>query len=188
MSFYQELILTIADKLLIGLIILFIGLWVNRKLEKFKSDLNRLAKEHEVRFSELHKKRAEVIAELFSLLHMAYESVRSLETRIKERHPEAKLELTAKEAKEACEDAILFHHRNRLYLSKELSDLIISSLSTMHVTSSVYPDLHARPISLDIWNEQSERIALVIDRLEQEFRIMLGSEINNEAGIQKKNG
>jgi hypothetical protein len=185
MSFYQQLLLTIADKLVIGLIILIIGLWLNRKLERFKSDLNRLAKEHEVRFSELHKKRAGIIAELFSLLYKADISVRVIEIRTKEKHSEATLEYAAKEAKEACNKALEFYERNKLYLSKELSDLIFRSLSTMHLTSSASPFPETRSGALDIWTEESHRIALIMDRLEQEFRIMLGSEIGDNASFKK---
>jgi hypothetical protein len=36
-------------------------------LERAKSDLQRLFREHEIRFSHLHEKRAEIIAELYQL-------------------------------------------------------------------------------------------------------------------------
>ncbi len=37
----------------------------NSKLKKFEAEINRSLREHEIRFSELHKKRAEVIAQLY---------------------------------------------------------------------------------------------------------------------------
>ena len=37
MTFYEELLLKIIDSLIIGVLILFVGYWLNRGLEKFKS-------------------------------------------------------------------------------------------------------------------------------------------------------
>jgi hypothetical protein len=148
-----------------------------RELEHFKNLLQLAAKEHEVRFSKLHEKRAEIIADLHSLLYEAHISVSVLELRIKNGDDEATLEQAAKFAYEVCRNAYAFFKKNRLYLSKELSDSINRILSTMEITSVSYPYAGTiRTNALNIWNEQSQQISSIMSHLEQEFRIMLGSE------------
>jgi hypothetical protein len=40
MDFVEKLILAVADKAVLGLLILAVGYWLNRKLEQFKSELD----------------------------------------------------------------------------------------------------------------------------------------------------
>jgi len=42
-----------------------------------------------------------------------------------------------------------------------------------------------RTKALDHWKDQSQQIALIMSRLEQEFRIMLGSESEKNTGLEK---
>ena len=46
----------------------FMSTVLTKDIERFKADLHIVAMEHEVRFSKLHEKRAEVLAELYKLL------------------------------------------------------------------------------------------------------------------------
>ncbi len=157
-----------------------------RELEHFKNELQLAAKEHEVRFSKLHEKRAEIITDLHAQLHEAHLSVRVLELRIKDGDNDVTLEQAAKTAYEMCSNALAFFSKNRLYLSKELSDLIHRTLSTMDIASSSYPyagDIRTR--GLELWNQQSQQISLIMSRLEQEFRVMLGSEREKNTALDK---
>ena len=52
--------------------------WANRILEKEKSELARITKEHEIRFSELHLERAQTIKKLYVELDDLYQSMISL--------------------------------------------------------------------------------------------------------------
>lgn len=157
-----------------------------REIEGFKSQLYMIAKEHEVRFSKLHEKRAEIIADLYSLLYKAHVTVNVLELRVKDGDDDATLNQAANIAYDVCSNAFTFFEKNRLYLSKELSDLIHRILSTMELTSASYPyEDSIRMEALVNWKEQSQQIALIMSRLEQEFRIMIGSESEKNMGSEK---
>ena len=176
MKFYEQLLLTITDKLTIGLIILFVGLWINKKLERFRIELSRLSKEHEIRFSKLQERRGEVISELYSLLYEAKTNLGVLELGIKSGVNEALLEEIAKETSESSGKAMELFKQNRLYLSKELADSIHSVLSAFKITSASYPYPEIRTGVLEQWEKQSQDISSIMNKLENEFRIMLGSE------------
>lgn len=42
--------------------------WINKDIERYKIELNRLSLEHQIKFSKLHNDRAEVIKNLYSKL------------------------------------------------------------------------------------------------------------------------
>jgi hypothetical protein len=147
-----------------------------REIEQFKNQLQMVALEHEVRFSKLHEKRAEIIADFWGLLYEADMSVRTLEVRIKEKHTESVVVAAAKQAHEACKDAFKFYEKNRLYFSKDLSDKIHRILSTMELTAAAYPYAEVRTSALEIWDKQSRQIMSIMDDVEHEFRVMLGAE------------
>lgn len=159
-----------------------------RELEQFKSQLHIASKEHDVRFSKLHEKRAEIIAELHSRMYKAFLSVKELELGIKDGYDdEATLKQSSEIAYEACSHAFSFFKKNKYYLSKEHSDLIHGILSTMELTSSSYEYSGSiRTKALDHWDKQSEQIGLIVSRVEQDFRIMLGSEREENVGLEKR--
>jgi hypothetical protein len=148
-----------------------------REIENLKTQLQLTAKEHEVRFSKLHEKRAEIIADLYSKLSRAHRESNILMFRIEQKEDEASLKTAADFAYKASISASGFFEGNQLYLSKELSDSIRRILSTMQLTSLSFPyDGDIRTRGLDIWKEQSQKISAIMSKLEKEFRLMLGSE------------
>ncbi len=159
-----------------------------KEIEKLKGSLQITAKEHEVRFSKLHEKRAEIISKLYSKLYQADVSVGALEIRVKDGYDETILKEAAQKAHERCLIALRFFEKNRLYLSKELSDKIHQILSTLELTSkSVSYSDSIRKNGLEIYSDQKEKIASIMESLEQEFRIMLGSESERTEELVKIN-
>jgi hypothetical protein len=148
-----------------------------KEVEALKSHLLITAKEREIRFSKLHEKRAEILSEFYSKLYKADTLVGALALRFKDGNNEDMLKADAQKAHEACMDALNFFEKNKLYLSKKSSDNIHQILSTMELTSTSYS--YPEPISsngLEIYNIQKEKIALIMENTEQEFREILGSE------------
>lgn len=149
-----------------------------KEIEKLKGKLQITAKENEVVFIKLHEKRTEIISRLHSKIHQADISVGALELRVKDGgYDETILNEAAQKAHQACQNALKFFEKNRLYLGKELSDKIHRILLTMEHTSKSFSYSDSiRSNALENYNEQKEKIASIMESLEQEFRIMLGSE------------
>jgi len=73
MELWQSLLVAFGGNAALLLVLGFLGrslmsTILTKDLEKFKADLQVAAVEHQVRFSKLHEKRAEVLAELYKLL------------------------------------------------------------------------------------------------------------------------
>ncbi len=73
MELWQAILVAFGGNAALLLVLGFLGRSLlsnalDKDLEKFKGQLQLAATEHEIRFSRLHEKRAEVIAELYKLL------------------------------------------------------------------------------------------------------------------------
>jgi hypothetical protein len=68
MSFTQQIIILIADKLLIAFVIVIAGFIINKKLKVFEQELISSLKRHEIQFDSLHGKRTENLPQLYSRL------------------------------------------------------------------------------------------------------------------------
>jgi len=76
MELWQALLVAFGGNATLLLVMAFLGRslisnFLTKDVEKFKGDLQVAAMEHQIRFSELHEKRAEVLAELYKLLVVA---------------------------------------------------------------------------------------------------------------------
>lgn len=176
MSFYEQLILTLADKFAVGLIVLILGFWINKKLEKFRTELNKNSKEHEIKFGILHEKRSEVIHELYFLLSQIRSNLGAYEIAKDENHPDEMLERLAKKANESGVLAYELLRKNRLYLSKKMADSIDEVLDSMRITSEFYQFEKLKSDAFDKWKLKSKRIVIILSLLENEFRLLFGSE------------
>lgn len=156
-------------------------------IERLKSELQLQAIEHQVRFSRLHEKRAEVIAELSALMVETLweaESFLSLiewagEPNKREKHLLANNKLV---------DLYRYFDKHRIYLSPELCvsmDSLIQEIRGHVIGFGVWvgfddntmPD-HARKQKLEAWQAGWEAIRTKIpaarSELEKEFRLLLG--------------
>lgn len=167
--------LLLADKLAIGLLILFAGLWVNRALESFKSGLNRSSKEHEIRFGKLHEQRAVALTKIYPLLHEARVRLGALELAIEQKSDEAELNRIAKSAADACEQAYNLLNENRLYFTWELAHSADEVLHALHIAAASYEFPRIRSQALENWGERKEKITSLMAKIENDFRALLGT-------------
>ncbi len=164
-----------------------------REMEEFKAQLQITIKEHDVRFNKLHEKRAEVISELYGLLNAANMSLGQFE--INYRHKQSHnlndrfLEKSAEIVLNDCARAFNFFRKHQIYLSKGLSELIEKCIFAVHNHSLTYRAYQGKGIDTsvlfqlemasDLKNRSSE-ISQILEMLENEFRLLLGSETKSE--------
>ncbi len=77
MELWQSLLVALGGNATLLLVLGFLGRSVmstvlTKDIEKFKAALHQAGIEHQVRFSKLHERRAEVLAEVYKLLAEAY--------------------------------------------------------------------------------------------------------------------
>lgn len=100
---------------------------LTRDIERFKANLNyefqRIATEHQIRFSKLHEKRAGVIARLYSFLNEGYWATDNLLSSVTLTN-DPEIEVTYQTTRELMAKFHKYFYKNRIYLSKEVSDLI----------------------------------------------------------------
>jgi hypothetical protein len=156
-------------------------------IEQLKSDLQRRAIEHQVRFARLHEKQATVIAELNGLLAEAMwnaESFLHLMEWTGERSKQEKYVL----ANDKLVDLFHFFDKNRIYLSEAQCNLVeklIHDLRVHVVQFAVYlkyddssaPE-HTVEKKYEAWEKGFEavkhQVPAVRKKLEDEFRAILG--------------
>jgi hypothetical protein len=174
----------------------FVERWLDRNLEKYKSELSRKESEHETKFALLHEKRAAIIAELYRLI---VEMLRSISKSAQGIHQYADHQVpTPRHVRQtksveyfntAVADFRAFEKHfedNRIYLSNNLIDKInqlrkqvadvLKDLEASHVPPP--PDFKGLPPSIHaIWNAQKSLRLLVQpirEEIEIEFRGILG--------------
>lgn len=166
--------------------------WANRILAKEKSELARLTKEHEIRFSQLHLERAETIKKLYVELVDLDESMVSL-LKYYQGVDEPNMEKKAEAMKQAHQTFISTVYKNKIYFSKEMCEIMerlcfesrdaYIELTTLPVDPRD-PELHSVPglyrERQDIWERVREKFKIDItdlkEKLEHNFRAILGVE------------
>jgi hypothetical protein len=155
-----------------------------KEVENLKSQLQIIAKEHDIRFSKLHEKRAEIVSDLYFRLKDSQWNAELLGYAIKYetgRQPEKIAEDILKELVELHR----FFYRNKLYFSIELADSMEELISILVQPSSAvwfYASSGQESLKqesqelLEAWNKEQPKINYIFELIEAEFRKMLGSE------------
>ncbi|TFW72986.1 hypothetical protein C3Y98_01105 [Methylotenera oryzisoli] len=156
--------------------------------ERLRSQLSIAATEHQVKFSRLHDKRAEVIAELYGLLVQAHWDAGSFISPV-----EFGGEPTKKEkyvtAMNAIADFFRFFEKNKIYLPIELCDLLEKFVQTMRqkvIGFGVYVNIDEDALApqtykkkheawMASWEYFDKEVPVARAALEQELRNILGS-------------
>jgi len=160
-------------------------------VERLKSDLHIRAIEHEVRFSRLHEKRAEVIAELNGHFAEALWEAESFlspmqwanEPSQTEKHRIAMMKLA---------ELYRFFDKNRIYLPAELGESlktvvtevrshVIKLGSYLMIPDDAFNDdsrAQKHKIWIDGWEAIRTDIPQAREKLEAEFRLLLGPSEN----------
>ena len=149
--------------------------WLEKSLERFKVDLQLAAFEHQTRFTKLHEKRADVIAELYKRLVRADRSFKQAAAApFKPAEPS--------QATKASEDGSAFSQyfeEHRIFLAGDLCEQIDdlnkgfweASWAMRPVPEGVPPDPRSW---IDAWERVTTEIPQIISGIEDEFRKTLG--------------
>ncbi len=134
MELWQQIVaLTLTPTLLVGaLAYLLRALFdrgLERDLERHKSELAAQLFEYQTKFSVIHEKRAEVIAELYSRLARARRELAQLTAALQPGGQS--LHAKKQQAADACNEAAEFFNERRLYMDLKTSEKIDRILETM---------------------------------------------------------
>jgi hypothetical protein len=155
------------------------------EIEKLKDSLEKVAFEHQVRFSSLHEKRAEIIADLYARLVAAQRDGNRFVT------VEAWDDNARREAYEATHTKIVdfynFVEKNRIYLPEPVCDLLKTFVADVRrgiigmkfyapVEPSDNPEHNENRVTVveHVYETFQEKIPEARAALEKEFRTILG--------------
>ena len=154
--------------------------FLSKDVENFKNRLELTAVEHKIRFSNLHEKRALIISKLFELISEVHQLAKSFtsplgfvgEDKMKE------FEDTYKK----ISDLSNFFDKNRIYFSEDtcngVEELIRSFRDpTIKFGVTLSEDLKKEKIKAwtEAWEDVDKKVPPIRQRLESEFRGILGS-------------
>jgi hypothetical protein len=169
-------------------------------IEHLKSELQLKTIEHQVRFSRLHEKRAEVVAELYGHLVEALWEAESFlspmewvgEPGKQEKHGTAMNKLV---------ELYRYFDKHRIYLPSELCaslEALFMKVRSHVINFGVYVRFHEQSLNdhtreqkekawNDGWDAIKNQVPLARQSLEDEFRLLLGVTANNSIqGIASK--
>jgi hypothetical protein len=168
-------------------------------IEHLKNELQLKTIEHEIRFSRLHEKRAEVIAELYGHLVEALWEAESFVSPI-----EWAGELSKKEkyirARNQLVDLNQYLGKHMIYLPQEVCTSLGELISEVHIqieTYDTYVRLDQATLDHDAnmerrekltsgWNAIKKEVPRARRSLENEFRLLLGSAANQRQLMTSK--
>ena len=164
--------------------------WATRILDKEKHELEKLRKEHEIRFSKLHLQRAEAIKEIAQKLQALDDSLHSF---LKDFQPidEPALEEKIATSIHIHNEFVSVYKKHRIFFSKKTAELMDKIALCSRDT---YYDVQAYPVSSsdihyamlpnllrergDSWKRARQSfyhdLQLLREELEQTFRQILG--------------
>jgi hypothetical protein len=155
--------------------------------ERLRSQLNITATEHEVRFAGLHNKRADVIAEIYSLLVQAYHEAANFASIIELGGEPSKIE-KFDTTMNSLNGFFRFFEKNKIYLPENLCSQIESFIGDIRKKTVglgiyfKYDDITQTPQrefkKLDAWTQAykhfEEEAPAARQALEKELRRILG--------------
>jgi hypothetical protein len=157
--------------------------------QQLRNSLKLIAVEHEIRFKRLHEKRAEVLDELYAHLSEAVRLTRSFVS-IMEWNGEKSKQEKYPETMQKILDFYWYFDKHRIYLTQtqcNLIDAFVDKLREPSIEFSMYLDVsrfdakslkEKNKVWRDAWKSVEEKVPLARQALEDEFRKILGVEIN----------
>ncbi|MBI5195283.1 MAG: hypothetical protein HZA10_03055 [Nitrospirae bacterium] len=152
--------------------------FIDRDLEKFKLNLEKMAFEHQIRFSKLHEIRAQIIAELYGRLYEFHWAVCAF---LRDFHKENKNDKThrVQEIDKKSYEFKDYFDKHRIYFTEnicskvdELVDALYSAYVPLEVTDSDDDNL------IKVWGKCADTVRkqypAIRSSLESDFRKILG--------------
>ncbi len=157
-----------------------------QSLEEFRHSLHLVEKEHELKFSKLHERKAEIVAELYKLLKNASKKVESF-LRPMGFASEPSKDKKAEEAFESLFEFIEYYDMHKIYFRKELCETIDEFIDqirkpTYKFNRALRHKGNPSPEKLgkldQVWDESwdsfKDKVQPSIKAIEEEFRKILG--------------
>lgn len=156
----------------------------DKDIEKFKSDLKKIAFEHEIQFSRLHEKRMELISELYSKMYNVRMSTSGLIYHFETPNMRDKRYLV--EFSEAISGLMSHFGKHRIYFNEDTCSIIDKFIAKISIPSSKIIEFENQPRGVKInveklsetYNEAQKAIedfdlSEVLKIIENEFRELL---------------
>jgi hypothetical protein len=191
MELWKALLVAFGGNAALLLVISFlgrslIGNFLTKDVEKFKGDLQLATIEHEIRFSKLHEKRAEMLAELYKLLVAATWETESFASPM-EWDGEPNKQQKYQKAMNAITEYFRFFDQHRIYIPEELCaslEEFARKLRTPTIRLGVYlkidyPNAQTTEKMFEVWTQAWDSAQKDVPQLrralEAEFRKLLGA-------------
>lgn len=151
-------------------------------IERYRAQLKAEGYEHEVRFARLHERRVDVVADLYIKLVRAERAFASWVHLLQEAG-EPSMEEKGSIAGDAFNDFRTFFLEHRIWLEEDLCDriaLLDRELFTSFIDFTTYrrddPNVHKEYMEkwMATWKKTQEDIPALRQRIERQFREMLG--------------
>lgn len=190
MELWQSLLVAFGGNAALLLVLGFLGRSLMstvlvRDIEKFKASLQQAGIEHQIRFSKLHEKRAEVLADLYKLLVAAYWQVSEFTSPAQFGDPDRKQQYA--DAINAVASYFRFFEQHRVWLPPEMCaplEAFAKQLRTPTINLGVYlriehPTEKTLQEQSEVWDKAWQAVSGDIPELrraiEAEFRKLLGA-------------
>lgn len=161
--------------------------WIDKNITAYKSELQSIAFERQVRFTKLHEKRAEIISELYAQLDDTHRDLRSFLNPV-QWGSDVTVNKKERVAEESANKLIRHYRRNKIFLPLDVCDLIEAIIKDIHAAWNIYevyvkiPSTTSPNAGADSnkWFESfkivENKIPPVKQKLEGELRRLLGDE------------
>jgi hypothetical protein len=158
-------------------------LWAKRILQKESAEFERLTHEHNTRFSSIHAKQAELIAELYGLLHKLRDGVKILKSSADDDWL-GMAEDNGWNLKGKAIEAEKFYAKNRIYFSDELCRQMEDFVAVCDRVSEVYLSAHYCEVpeekqkkmasARELLQQTLEKTNKALEQMVADFRALLG--------------
>lgn len=162
------------------------------ELERLRTDLHKEAFEHQVRFSRLHDRRAEVIAEVYARLDRLHLAFRRWASLMKPGNVDMKQ--LADDAAIAFNEFTDYYYPHAIWLTEETCESInriVSKLHEIYVDISFDVDEKGFPrdkrLWLDSYKKLNEEVPQARRLLDKKFRALLGMEDSETGSEERRN-
>lgn len=156
------------------------------QLERLRATIERAAVEHQVRFSRVHERQAEVISEVFANLERAHMAFRRLASPIQ--GSDVDMAVLTESAWEKHHDFAEHFYAHGIWLDEDTCTLVHSIVGGLQAAYYTFvEDVDDRGVPRDSgawlksWKKVSDEIPKARRRLDQRFRQILG--VNEEGDV-----
>jgi len=149
---------------------------ITRKVEEVKTEFIKVSSEHQIRFSKLHEKRAEIIAELYRRLNNFHWAVCAF---LRDFHTTKNDKKEFKKLDDKSYEFTDYFHNHRIYFNENICSKINELVDALY---SAYVPLESRDSNdkylKEDWNNCAEIVQKqypkIKESLESDFRKILG--------------